>query len=278
MSETLGPPPAGPRAASVRGPETIRGVHSVESPGSAPSPVGGDGGHLRLALMLGIAALAVLGAIVLRDQLNFEALAANHERLIGLRDANYPVTVMVFMGIYVLLVAFSLPGATIATLVGGFLFATFPGVLYNVGAATIGASAIFLAARWGLGERLAARMDASRGAIRRIKDGIDDNQWSMLLLMRLLPAIPFFVANLLPALLGVAFHRFVLTTFLGIIPGTLVFTSVGAGLGGVFAREETPDMGVIFEPHILLPILGLSAVAALPMLLKVYRARKAAQA
>jgi hypothetical protein len=75
-----------------------------------------------------------------------------------------PLTVAVFIAAYVAIVAFSLPGATIATLTGGFLFATFPGALFNVTGATIGATLIFLAARWGLGERLAARMEAGRGA------------------------------------------------------------------------------------------------------------------
>lgn len=220
-----------------------------------------------------VAAVAVIGAVTLRDVLSFQALADNREALIAFRDANYVATVATFITLYALIVAFSLPGATIATLTGGFLFATFPGALFNITGATIGATAIFLAARWGLGERLAARMDASGGAIGKIKTGIDKNQWEMLFLIRLVPAVPFFVANLVPALVGVPLSRFVITTFLGIIPGAVVYTSVGAGLGEVFARGETPDLGIIFEPHILLPILGLCALAALPILIKALRGK-----
>jgi len=215
--------------------------------------------------------VAIIGAFTLRDYLSFEALRDNREALTSFRDANYLLTVLVFIGVYIVLVAFSLPGATIATLTGGFLFSTFPGVLFNVVGATIGATLIFLAAKWGLGERLAARMEASEGAIKQIKDGIDENQWSVLFLMRLVPAVPFFVANLIPAMVGVSLSRFVITTFLGIIPGGVVYTSVGAGLGEVFGRGETPDLGIIFEPQILLPILGLCALAALPMVLKLLR-------
>jgi len=80
--------------------------------------------------------------------------------------------------------------------------------------------------------------------------------------------VPFFVANLVPALVGVPLARFVISTFLGIIPGTVVYTSVGAGLGQIFARGETPDLGLIFEPQILLPLLGLCALAALPIVIK----------
>lgn len=233
-----------------------------------------ESGFLRKLPLFAILAVAVVGAVTLRDHLSFDALARNHDALIAFRDANYLLTVLAFIAAYVVIVAFSLPGATIATLTGGFLFATFPGALFNITGATIGATIIFLAARWGLGEKLAAKMDGSDGAVKKIKTAIDENQWEALFLIRLVPAVPFFVANLVPALVGVPLFRFVVATFLGIIPGAVVYTSVGAGLGEVFARGETPDLGVIFEPHILLPILGLSLLAALPILLKALRGKK----
>lgn len=236
---------------------------------------GSAGGIARRLPLIAILSVAAVGAFTLRDTLSFEALRDNREALLAFRDANYALTVLLFMLGYVVIVAFSLPGATIATLTGGFLFATFPGALFNVTAATVGATLIFLAARWGLGERLAAKMETSEGTVKRIKDGIDENQWSMLFLIRLVPAVPFFVANLVPALVGVPLKRFVISTFLGIIPGGVVYTSVGAGLGQVFERGETPDLGIIFEPQILLPLLGLCLLALLPMLIKALRRGKA---
>ena len=231
-------------------------------------------GLMKRLPLIAILLVAAIGAFTLRDYLTFETLRDNREALLAFRDANYLGTVLVFVAIYVAIVAFSLPGASIATLTGGFLFATFPGALFNVTAATIGAILIFLAARWGLGERLAARMESGDGAVKKIKDGIDENQWSMLFLIRLVPAVPFFVANLVPALVGVPLNRYAISTFLGIMPGTVVFTSVGAGLGEVFARGESPDLGIIFEPHILLPILGLAALSALPIVIKAIRGKK----
>jgi len=231
-------------------------------------------GFRRALPLIAILTVAVIGFFTLREYLSFETLARNREALTAFRDDNYLLTVLTFIAVYVVIVAFSLPGATIATLTGGFLFGLFPGALFNVLAATAGAGAIFMAARWGLGERLAARMDASAGAVKRIKDGIDQNQWSMLFLIRLVPAVPFFVANLLPALVGVPLHRFVVSTFFGIVPGAVVYTSVGSGLGAVFEAGETPDLGIIFEPHILLPILGLCALAALPVALRIFRGKE----
>lgn len=229
---------------------------------------------LRRLPIIVIAAVAILGAVFLRDYLTFQTLADRREELLAFRDANYLLTAALFILAYIVIVAFSLPGATIATLTGGFLFATFPGAIFNISGATIGATAIFLAARWGFGEKLGARLEGSEGVVKKIKDGIDENQWSMLFLIRLVPAIPFFMANLVPSFLDVPLRRFVISTFFGIMPGAVVYTSVGAGLGEVFARGETPDLGIIFQPQILLPILGLALLALLPILIKALRGKK----
>lgn len=223
-------------------------------------------------------AVIVVGAVLaysfFRDYLNFQALSDNREALIAFRDGNYLMTVVVFIAIYTLIVAFSLPGATVATLAGGFLFATFPGTLFNITGATLGATAIFLAAQTSFGARLGARLEGSEGMTKKIKDSIDDNQWSALFLLRLVPAVPFFAANLIPAFLEVPLRRYVISTFFGIMPGAVVYTSVGAGLGEVFERGESPNLGIIFEPQVLLPILGLCALAALPVVLKALRGRQ----
>lgn len=229
---------------------------------------------MRYLPIIAIAVVAAIGAFTLRDYLSFDALRENREALIAFRDSNLVLTVVLFIAAYVLIVGFSLPGAAIATLTGGFLFGTFAGAAVNVTGATLGAIAIFLAARMGLGDKLKARMDASEGMVSKIKKGIDENQWSMLFFIRLVPAVPFFVANLIPAFLGVPLYRFAVSTFIGIIPGSLVYSSVGAGLGEVFAKGETPNLGIIFEPHILFPILGLCALSLLPVVIKAVTGKK----
>lgn len=221
--------------------------------------------YLPLAL---IAAGAAMGGFLLGDHLDFEALQRNREALVSFRDAHFLLTSLLFVLAYVCVVAFSLPGALVATLTGGFLFGTFGGSLLSVTGATIGATLLFLAARFGLGDRLADWMDAGQGKIARIKRGLDENQWSMLFFIRLVPVVPFFVANLVPAFFAVPLHRYVISTFLGIIPGSLVYSSVGAGLGEVFDRGDEPNLGLIFEPYILLPLLGLCALSLLPVIVK----------
>ncbi len=212
--------------------------------------------------------MAVLGFVFLKDYLSFEKLAENQEALKAWRDGNFILASLAFVAVYVVIVAFSLPGAAIASLTGGFLFGVVTGSVYNIAAATMGATAIFMAARMGFGETLSTKMDSSKGAVKALKDGLKENEVSYLLIMRLVPAVPFFVANLVPALVGVNLKRFIWTTFVGIIPGGVVYTWVGAGLSDVFARGETPNLGIIFEIQVLGPLLGLAVLAMLPIAIK----------
>lgn len=223
---------------------------------------------LRRLPILVILGAAIFGTIALREELSFQTLARHREALLAFRDAHYLWAVLAFLAAYVVIVTLSLPGGVVATLTGGFLFGLFPGVLYNVAAAGTGAILVFLAARWGYGAALARRLEASGGKAARLQASLRENEWPVLFLMRLVPLVPFFIANLIPAFVGTSLHRFAVSTYLGIIPGGLVFTSVGAGLGEVFAQGKAPDLGVIFTTPVLLPLLGLVLLAALPMLLR----------
>ncbi len=238
---------------------------------TSQAPRSGFARHIPLLVILGV---AVAGFFTLGDYLSFETLRDNREALLAWRDGHYWVMAAAFVAIYIVIVAFSLPGAAVASMTGGFLFGLFAGTVLNVVAATIGASAIFLAARWGLGESLTARLESSEGTVKKLKDGLRENEISVLFLLRLVPVVPFFVANLVPALVGVKFRNFLITTALGIIPGAIVYTWIGVGLGGVFDRGGTPDVSLLWEPFVIGPIIGLCVLAALPIVIKALRANK----
>jgi uncharacterized membrane protein YdjX (TVP38/TMEM64 family) len=106
-----------------------------------------------------------------------------------------------------------------------------------------------------------------------MEEGFHENALSYLLVLRLIPIFPFWLINIVPAFLGVALGTYVLGTFIGIIPGSLVFASVGNGLGAVFDAGQTPDLGIIFEPQIIGPILGLAVLALLPIAYRKFRSR-----
>ncbi len=216
--------------------------------------------------MIAVAALA--GFVALRDRLTLDALAAARGALAAWVAANPLLAPAGFVAAYVGVVGLSLPGATVMTLAGGLLFGLFPGVVWNVAGAATGACLIFLAVRMGIGRDLAARLVAGGGAAARLIAGLERNVWPVLMLMRLLPAVPFFAANLLPAFAGVRFGPYAVTTVLGILPGTLVLTSVGAGMGEVLDAGGRPDLGVFLQPQVLWPILGLCALVALPLVVR----------
>jgi uncharacterized membrane protein YdjX (TVP38/TMEM64 family) len=227
--------------------------------------------HLPLVLIL---VVALVGALTLKDYVTFDTLRDNRQWLLSMRDQHYWQLVVGFVGTYVLIVAFSLPGAAVASVAGGFLFGLVAGTGFNVLSATLGATAIFLAARMGLGAMLSERLDASHGTIQKLRAGLRTHEVSVLLLLRLVPVVPFFVANLVPALVGVRFWNYLWTTAVGIIPGGIVFTWIGVGLGEVFDRGENPDLSLLWEPFVIGPILGLCALAALPIVINALRNRK----
>lgn len=238
-----------------------------ESPPSldAQHPTPPYRGWVRYAPIAVIALGAVIGFFTLREYLSFATLRDNRDALLAWRDANLAVASAVYMAAYALVVAFSIPGALWMTLAGGFLFGVFVGSALTVAAATAGATAIFVAARTSLGEVLRAKAGPW---LAKLEGGVRNNEVSWMLLLRLVPAVPFFIANLAPAFLGVRLWTYVWTTFLGIMPATVVYSWVGAGLGDVIDRGGSPDLGLLFEPHIIGPLLGLAALAALPILLK----------
>jgi uncharacterized membrane protein YdjX (TVP38/TMEM64 family) len=223
----------------------------------------GAGRFLPLAALA--AGLVVFFALGLHRYLSFGALAENRDLLIRLVE-DHPVTApLAYIAVYALAVAFSIPGAVVLTIAGGFLFGTWAGGFFVVIGATIGAIGVFLAARTAFGEGLRRRAGPWIG---RLEAGFRENALSYLLVLRLVPLFPFWLVNLVPAFLGVPLTTYALGTFVGIIPGSFVYASVGNGLGTVFNAGGTPDLTIIFKPEILLPIIGLSLLALIPVVYK----------
>jgi membrane protein DedA with SNARE-associated domain len=132
----------------------------------------------------------------------------------------------------------------------------------------------YLAARSGFGHELAQRIETRGGAVARMQQALKEHQVTVLLSMRLIPVLPLLVANVLPALVGVRFWTFAITTFVGIIPADIIYTQLGAGLGAMFARGEHPNLHILFTPEFGLPLLGLAALSLAPLLIKVFAKRK----
>ncbi len=261
-------------------------VEPVEAPAD-----GKKSGSLKRYLPLVV--LAVVIAIVFANgwhrYLSLEQIAEHRETLREYVSANYVLAVLAYLALYIVIVALSVPGGALLTITGGFLFGVFVGGLATVVGATIGASIVFLIARTSLGETLAERAGPW---MKKLSDGFHSDAMSYLLFLRLVPAFPFWLVNLAPALLGVPLVTFVIGTFVGIIPGTFAFAFVGAGLDSIIDKERTEfetcvaekgadggcsfslDPGSVLTPTMIAAFVILGIVAVIPVVLKKFRARR----
>jgi uncharacterized membrane protein YdjX (TVP38/TMEM64 family) len=222
-------------------------------------------------VMVLAAGFAAFFLLELDTYVTFEALRDNRAMLNDYVMRYGALAILAYGAVYALVVAFSLPGGAVMTIAGGFLFGTLVGGATAVVAATVGATALFLVARFALGDLLRGKAGPF---VKRMEAGFQDNALNYLLVLRLVPLFPFWLVNLVPAFLGVRTGIYVLGTFFGIIPGTFVYASVGNGLGAVFDAGKSPDLGIIFKPEILLPIVGLALLALVPVAYKKLRARR----
>lgn len=219
--------------------------------------------YLPLAVLAaGLAAFFALGGT---RYVSFEALGQHRDALTAWVAANPVTAPLLYVAIYAVAIACSLPGGVVLTVTAGFLFGTVVGGSVALVGASIGATATFLAARTALRDLLKAKAGP---ALQRMEAGFHRDAFSYLLVLRLVPLFPFFLVNLVPALLGVPLRTYVGATVIGIVPGTFVFASVGNGVGAVLDQGGTPNLGIIFTPPILLPILGLAVLALIPVVYK----------
>lgn len=220
---------------------------------------------LALLVATGIAFVLAGGS----HYLTFTALAENRGWLSGLVQRWGIIAALLYIALYAVLVALSVPGAAVLTIAGGFLFGTWAGALCAMLGATAGATGVFLAARAGLGD-LAQRAGP---LVSKLEVGFRADAFNYLLVLRLVPIFPFWLVNLASALLGVKLHTYVFATFLGIIPGSFVYAGIGNGLG---SAVEQPDSRLLLRPSIFLPIVGLAMLALVPVAYKHWRGKRTA--
>lgn len=219
-------------------------------------------GRLAPALLLAIVVTSLVLAFLARGQITPETLAAHHGAVMGWRDANLPRAVAGFFLLYCITAVVSVPGIATLTLLGGYLFGVVWGTLLVASAATLGGTGLYLLTRAGLGDWLVRRTEHQIAAAARIVQGLRENQIKMMLLLRLAPVMPLFIANVLPALLGVRLRVFLPTTFFGIIPGSAVVALTGQGLAEVLAQGGHPDIATLAPLLVMVPaiILGIMLV------------------
>lgn len=203
-----------------------------------------------------------------RHQLSFEQLKNHQSQLLTWTNQHLFSAVWVYVGIYVLAVAVSLPGAVFITLAGGFLFGPVLGFSLVVFSATIGATILFFAVKTSFGQWISTH---AQGAIQAMRSGFQNHAFSYLMFLRFIPIFPFWLVNIVPAMLGVKPSIFILATFIGIMPGSAVYVWVGSGLSYVFAQDEAPNLSLIRQPEILYPFIALGLLSLVPIVVQKIR-------
>ncbi len=201
--------------------------------------------------------------------LTLDYLGHSREMLNGFVSAHHVLAPLGFMVIYAAAVAFAFPAASILTIFAGFLFGWLVGGLCTVVAATVGATALFLAARSALGGCLKERAGP---AVAKLAAGFENNAFSYLLVLRIAPFFPFFVVNIAPALFNVRLKTFVTATLIGILPGTFAYAWLGQGVDSVLVAAETAGRDAtvsdLVTPEITIAFVALALVAALATIVR----------
>jgi len=226
-------------------------------------PAGGTPALKRLFLPgLLVAGLVIFFALGGHETLSWDSIARNYAALKSHADSNLLIAALAFLVLYALAVSFSLPIALPLTLTGGAIFGWLA-ILLVVTGATLGAGVVFIAARTVFADMARRRAGPF---IARLEDGFTRNAFSYLLALRLIPAAPFWVVNIVPALTRMTLTSFMMATFIGILPGSAVFVSVGRGFDHILAAGRTPDLEILGSPAILGPLVALGLLSLLPVL------------
>ena len=238
-------------------------------------------------LLVGIATVYASG---LHKYLSLTAIADNRDALMEFVAENSVLAAGSYVLVYIGTVAFSLPGAALLTILGGFLFGWFFGGIFTVIAATLGAVAIFLVAKTALGDALARRAGPWMD---KLSGGFREDAFNYMLFLRLVPVFPFWLVNIAPAIAGVGLGTYALTTLIGIIPGTFAFSALGSGLDSIITEQKSVfqtcvaekgaancefalDVGALVTPQLLAAFAALGVVALIPVAMKKLRRRNKA--
>jgi uncharacterized membrane protein YdjX (TVP38/TMEM64 family) len=203
--------------------------------------------------------------------LSFEQLKTHRAFLVAWTQTHLILALLFSALIYIVAVAASIPGAWFLTLITGFLFGPILGTLVVVFSATMGAFLVYLAVKFALRDWVAQK---TTKWLKLMEKGFQENAFAYLFFLRLVPVFPFWLINIIPALLGISVRTFIAATFLGIIPGSFIYVLVGNSLGHVFDTNQPPNLEILKDPILFLPLIALGLLTLLPILYRRFKQNK----
>ncbi len=265
-----------------------------ESRAASPSGTSGDttggtkGGNMAqyrkwLPLAMVVVLMAAAFSLGLHEHVSLSALISERQALASYVSSNLALSILIYVSLYFVVVALSLPGALVLSIAGGFLFGWLISGFATLVGATIGATAIFMVARSSFGELLTRRAGPF---LKRLTEGFQEDAFNYLLFLRLTPVFPFWLVNIAPAMFNMRLSSYVFATAIGIVPGTFAFAFIGSGLDSLIAAQELADPGcaaagtchidfsALITPQIFAAFVALGVASLIPVVMKRLRARK----
>jgi len=220
----------------------------------------------RIIFLIVILALIAITQLTDLDRyLTFENLQENKFRLQQMVEGNYVLSVGGYIVTYIVVVAFSIPGAAILTLTGGFLFGVLWGAIYVNAGATTGATLAFLFCRYVAGEWV---QNKYQDKLKTFNKELSKNGYRYLLALRFIPVFPFFLINIFAGLTKIPLRTFIWTTSIGIFPGSVVYAFTGKQLGDIQSVED------IFSARIAVAFSLLALLVLFPVIVNYFRGKK----
>lgn len=200
--------------------------------------------------------------------LNLHQISSNYLFIENYIDSNFFSACLIFILVYILAVIVVMPGAWLLTFSGGFFFGWIIGSFLTIIGATIGACILFILSKSILGKYLNKKIKNKKGVLANFEKNINDNAFNYLLFMRLMPLFPFVFVNIAPSLLGIGFFVFFITTCLGIIPATIIYSLLGSGASDIFVSGDLFHLKNLISYKIVIGLGGLSLLSLIPIIFK----------
>jgi uncharacterized membrane protein YdjX (TVP38/TMEM64 family) len=220
--------------------------------------------HIGKALVASLFVVAMIAFVALDgpQHLTVHALSGERDALVRFADAHWLAAIALTFGAYAGAVALSIPGGAFFSLACGLMFGRFIGTAVAVAAASVGATLIFLAARYLFGDFARTHMPASA---ERLTAGFARHAFRCLLVLRVVPLFPFFLVNLAPAVTPIRVSTYVGATVLGIIPASFVYANLGEALAYADTLQSAISLATV------VPVVVLVSLALVPAVISVTR-------
>ena len=200
-----------------------------------------------------------------RDFFQLDTLFSNLENIQNYISLNYIFSISIFISLYAFLILCNFPMASLLSMTSGFLFGTWVGGLIAIVGGTLGAFGIFGIAKYFFSDFVKKNI---LNKYSFIENYFKRNDLELMILIRIIPAVPFFAQNLILAGLAADNKKFFYTTLLGLAPWSFIFCSIGQGLEEIFVNQTDISFSLVAQPEYLIPIGTIAFIVILVIFFK----------